>query len=436
MVKAVKKRQVLKNSLALGGWRGWFIVVVGAMLYSYQFIIRLSISSMKDDIMMDLMIDVITFGSIAGAYYIGYAFIQVPLGLMMDRLGPRRFMAAAGFFCGAGCFLFVSTKSPYVAGAARVLMGLGAANGFLGTLKLGMLWIPPHHMAKVVALTMIFGTVGAALANAPLSLLVNAIGWEKALQTIGMLGIFLGCLIYVFVRDGPPQKLSKSKRAAAVSPFLGLLQVLKSPQAWLVSMIGMLLFMPVVTLGDAWGKSFLIRVYGMEEAEALAIMTSMFLGIAVGGPFFMGVSDLILQRRLPLILGTIGAIIIQAIIILYTGLPMYFMYGLFFLIGFFYTAKGLCFTIIAECIPDRNAGGVALAFTNSIVNISGVFHPLIGALLVKHWSGTMLDGHPFYTEMDYRFALSIIPLMSFVALLLIFFLRETHPGRHVENRFN
>ncbi len=419
------------NLRGFGPLKNWFVVITGAMFYSYQFVVRVSPSPMKDDIMSDFLIDAATFGMITGAFYIGYSWIQIPLGLMMDRLGPRRFMAAAGALCGSGCILFVSTRNPYFAAAARIMMGLGAANGFLGTLKLGMMWVPPRHFAKVIAVAMIFGTIGAVLGNAPLSILVDAVGWHNAMYVLGGLGFVQGGIILLFVKDKP------SPKTVYQSPLVGLKQVMANPQAWIVSVVGLCMYVPIITLGDAWGKPFLMRAYGLEETEALTIVTTMFLGMAAGGPVFAGLSDMLLRRRFPLIIGSIGALTVQSLIVFGHNVPLFWMYPLFFLVGFFYTSKGLCFAIMSEVLTNREAGGVAIGFTNTIVNLSGlIFHPLIGYLLVKHWAGTSLDGSPFYTESDYRFGLCVIPICTAIALASICLLKETHPGRTVDPRFD
>ena len=93
---------------------------------------------------------------------------MIPLGILMDRFGPRRMFFVGSLLCAFSCFLFSYVSTPFMACVARLIMGVGAASGFLGTLKLGTLWLPAHRFGQVIALAMVFGTLGAVLGGAPL----------------------------------------------------------------------------------------------------------------------------------------------------------------------------------------------------------------------------------------------------------------------------
>ncbi|MCP4923565.1 MAG: MFS transporter [bacterium] len=422
----------------MGGKRAWTVIALGALFYMYQFSVRVSPNAMQDDIIVAFSIDAAIFGLIVGCYYVAYSGIQIPLGLLMDRFGPRRFMSGAGVLCGCACFLFASTTNPWVAGVARFMMGLGAACGFLGTLKLGTLWIPPKHIAKVIALTMAMGTTGALMGGAPLELLIDAIGWDQAFNVLGVFGLIIGLVIYIGVRDTPDGKNVPYQRIVDDNPFSGLKKVIRMPQAWIISGVGMMMYVPLTLFGVAWSKEFMMRVYSLGEGEALLWSSSMlFLGSAIGSPLFTALSDYMLRRRTPMMIGAVCALVVHSFICFSTGLPLYVMAILFFMAGFFYTSKCLCFASICEIMPNRSSGGVAIGFTNTIVMQTGVlFHPFIGYLLRWHWDGgTVWDERaqamvPFYTEGDYRFAFIIIPICMAISILLIRFVKETHPGRH------
>ena len=422
----------------MGGKRAWITVMLGALFYMYQFSVRVSPNAMQDNIILAFSIDAAVFGLIVGCYYIAYSGIQIPLGLLMDRFGPRRFMSGASVLCGLACFLFAFTRNPYIAGMARFMMGLGAACGFLGTLKLGILWIPQQHIAKVIALTMVMGTSGALLGGAPLEMLINKIGWDQAFNFLGIIGLLISLIIYIGVRDTPEKEDIIYEKKSHEKPFVGLKKVLFLPQAWIISTVGMMMYVPLTLFGDAWSKEFMMRIYSLNEKEALLCSSSMlFLGSAVGSPIFTLFSDYMLSRKIPMIIGAVCALIVHSLICFITGLPLYVMAILFFLAGFFYTSKCLCFASICEIIPDRSIGGVAIGFTNMIVMQTGVlFHPIFGFLLNYSWNGeTILNNKtqtmvPLYMEDDYRFAFSIIPICIIIAIFLIIMIKETHPGRH------
>ena len=164
----------------------------------------------------------------------------------------------------------------------------------------------------------------------------------------------------------------------------------------------------------------------VDEKIAASVITCMFLGAAIGSPFFTVLSDFLKKRRLPMVMGSIVTFFIYCAILLYPGQHLYVFYVLFFLAGFFYTAKVLTFAVICEIMP-RHMSGVSTAFINMIVMLTGVLHPLIGGLLDFKWDGKYENGIPLYTADDYRFALIILPICLIVSFFLMRFMKETHP---------
>lgn len=419
----------------IGGVRSWFIVASAAFFYTYQFVLRVSPNIARDDIMDVFNVDATTFGFIVGLYYWTYAGMQLPLGISMDRFGPRRLVAGAGIMCGIACYLFAHTNNIYIAGLARLMIGMGGACGLLGTLKLGSLWIPPKQFAQVVALAMIFGTMGAIAGEYPLLRLVEYAGWKRGLEILGIIGILMGVLNAFVLRDSPKDRQGRredrqnaAKRKTHIME--GLYRVIKMPQAWIISVYGMFMYIPIVLLGDAWGVGLLQSIYGVDERVGASIIGAMFLGASFGSPIFTTFSDYVQKRRTPMIWGTVLCFSVHSIIIFVDNIPLYFMYGLFFAAGFLYTAKSLSFASIVEIMP-RAESGVAVGFTNMVVMISGViFHPFVGRLLDYRLSqATLVNGVAAQTESDYRFALAIIPITLFLSLICLFFMKETHPAR-------
>ncbi|MEN8236780.1 MAG: MFS transporter [Pseudomonadota bacterium] len=421
----------------LGGKRAWIILVCAATFYFYQFIIRVFPAVMDKELMQAFSIDATGLGWLSSTYYIAYVSVLIPLGVLMDRVGPRRLLTLAGFMCAMGCGMFSFATGFWMPCVARFLMGLGAACGFLGCLKLGTLWFRPRHMGKVIAVTLAFGTTGAMFGGAPLELLNNTVGWHVTLQILGLTGLLISGLIFTFVRDGPPG--NKLSNGVDEHVFSGLVQVLLTPQVWFLALFGMLMYVPMVILGDLWGVGFVEKYYGIDQKVAASVVAAMWIGAAVGSPIFTTLSDEWARRRSPMILCVIGALVVHCLVFLVDGIPLLAMYVLFFLIGLFYTGKALTFASVTEIIP-RSASGVAIGVTNMVVMTSGIVaHPLVGWLVDHHWDGAMIEVKdalvPLYSIHDYRFGLSILPISMVLSFLLLQVIRETHPAFRGPKRF-
>jgi sugar phosphate permease len=133
-------------------------------------------------------------------------------------------------------------------------------------------------------------------------------------------------------------------------------------------------------------------------------------------------------------IGSIGALIIYCVIIYVPNIPLSFMYVLTFFTGFFFTGQLMCFAAAVDMVPTSSSG-LVVGFTNMIVMLSGViFQPFVGFLL--DFSHTVFEGSSshtttLYTLQDWKFALTSLVVCLAVAFSLVYFIKETHPKRHL-----
>lgn len=408
--------------------KGWMVVACSALFYMYQFMIRVSPNVMHEALLMHFSIDSAGLGLMVGTFYWSYAAIQIPLGITIDRLGPRLCLCGAACLCAIACFIFGHTTRPFIGGIARLLMGMGSACGFIGTIKLGTMWLDPKHVAKVTGFIILMGTTGACLGGAPLELLLKKTGFVMTMQLLGLIGIGVGILIYLVVNNHPDVDHHEElpNLYQNTHPLKNIARLIKTPQTWILAVYGMLMYLPITILGVGWGVPFIKRLANVSELIAVSVVSTMFLGAALGGPVWAFFSDHIKSRRIPLI---IGATVTAAIwfVVFTVKLPLYMLYSFFFMGGFVYPAKSLTFASICEMMPLKMSG-ISVAFVNMIVMATGIiFHPLIGGMIDAHWDGRMLHNMPYYTVEDYRFALLIIPALLMLSGILAFFMGETHP---------
>lgn len=411
-----------KEEKFLGLGRGWYVVGCAALFYAYQFILRVAPNVMNDELLRDLGINATELGTMISFYSWSYAGIQIPLGIVMDRFGAGRLLTLSALICGVSCFAFALTTSLFVCSLSLFLMGLGSACAFLGAMKLSTTWFPPSHLARAVALILVFGTLGASIGNTPLSVLVDSVGWQSAMHLFGYVGIGLAAIIYLVIGRHPEIVVYES----SVNIFSGLKVVLSNPQSWLIACFGMLMYAPITIMGTAWGIPFIKVAYHMDEKIAATVTTVMFVGAALGSPVFSLFSDHQQSRITPMFTGAILCTAIYCIIIFIPNLPVSTIYALFFAAGFCYTAKSLSFSAICEITPPAYSG-VGVGFVNTITMGTGIiFHPIIGKMIVYHWDGTIIDGVNFYSEWDYRFALALVPFSLAISVIICRFIRETH----------
>ena len=417
--------------------KAWVFWGLAALFYCYQFVLRVSPNVITQDLMRDFSVQGCALGVLGAFYYKAYAAMQIPLGVLLDYYGPKRLIAVSCAVAAFGTYVFSSADTLHMASFGRAMMGAGAACGFIGTLKLATLWFPPERMGMVIGFTMVLGTLGATSAGAPLGYMVDHFGWRTSMGFVALMGIGLAVFITLIMRE-PKQKYVE--RMAKVSDkdegedtyglLDGLIVLLRSKQAWLIALFGCLMYVPLAALADLWGSLYLSERYGISSKHAAAVTSLLYVGVAVGAPAAMWFSDYFQSRKKVMFISAIAFFAVFSSLLYISQLPLFSMYGFMFLAGFCFSGQNLVFAMATERLPTQ-ISGIAAAFTNMIVMLSGVvFEPLVGWLLDFKWQGLYTKtGAPHFTTADFTFALSVIPLALLGAYLTLFFIRETYPSK-------
>ena len=424
----------------------WLIWGCGGFFYLYQFILRASPSYMTEELMRDFHVHGLALGALVSFYYYAYAPVQIPLGLLLDKFGPRRVLLTLCALCVLGDLVFASANSLSMACAGRFLMGIGSAGAWIGSLKLITLYFPPHRTGTVIGATMFLGTMGPFLGGPLVARLVDQMGWRQAMYTLGLPGLFLLMGMFKFLRNGETSPSESSRHtgptddhrgnsvAAPSESFLtSLRHVFFLPQFWLNAGFAMLMYVPIAAFADLWGITFIQDLYHIEKPLAASMISSVFFGMSLGAFANTYFSDRIASRWIPMIIGACGSFITYGIVFYIPEIPVTFMYILMFLGGFFFTGQLLCFATAVEIVP-LHLSGLSVGFTNMVVMLSGViFQPFVGWLLdlSRSFSVDRSRTAPFYTIQDWRFALTSIMICLGLALFLLIFIHETHPKKKI-----
>src|SRR4030081_241251 len=103
---------------------GW---MTAALFFGYAWVLRVAPSVMVEELMRDFSVGAAVLGNLSAAYFYGYAGMQIPVGILLDRFGPRRLITIAALCCAGGCALFASGTTLGVVTAGRFLIGASAA---------------------------------------------------------------------------------------------------------------------------------------------------------------------------------------------------------------------------------------------------------------------------------------------------------------------
>jgi len=375
------------------------------------------------------------FGFLSAFYYYAYVPMQLPVGVLMDRFGPRRLLTFACLICVIGTFMFASTPVFWIAASGRFLVGLGSAFAFVGVLKLATIWLPEDKLGMVAGMATALGTIGAMIGDNVLGGMVTKMGWQQTVNYSAIFGIGLIFVLWFGLRDQKRYQRKSGTIDSFKKNMIDLGIIVRNKQIWINGLYGCLVYLPTTVFAELWGIPYLRHAHGLTESGADAANSLLFLGFTIGAPLMGYISDKIKRRKLPMMLGASGAAVVMVIILYMPGLTQFSLNILMFLLGLLYSAQAIVFAVGRELSP-KEAAGTAIAMTNMIVMIGAMFlQPTVGRLLdwsmLARTSAQAVPVHvdkmqQLYIAQDYQFALSVIPLGILIAVILTFFLRETY----------
>lgn len=408
-------------------WYPWLVWGLAVLFYFYEFLLQVSPGVMVADLMKAFNVNAGELGNLAALYFYIYAGIQIPVGILLDKFGPRYLLTFAAITCAIGSFLFGSAEQLALAGLGRMLIGLGSAFAAISCLKLAANWFPANRFALLTGLTVMVGMLGAINGQAPLALLVETTDWRNSMHVLGLSGIILAIYIYLIVRDSPPgTTVNKTHLQRKQDFWQGLRHILRNKQTWATSIYGGLIYAPTTAFAGLWGVPFLMSAYHLSRPTAAGMISFIFIGWAIGSPLWGWLSDRWQRRKPPLIIAAVGALLTITAIIYINTISLLSINILLLSFGLFSAGFLPAFSIVKES-NSQQYNATALGFINTLNMVGGaVAQPLIGYILDYRWTGLTAKGIRAYQLANFHVALLIIPIMLGLALLTLPFIKETY----------
>ncbi len=393
----------------------WLIAV---LFFAFQFILRLWPSLMVQEIMQQLTIEATEFGLIAAFYYYGYAGMQIPIAILLDRYGTQYIIFFCAILSGLSMFIFTNTDNWYIACLSRFFIGAGSAVGFLGVSKIVAEWFPKEKFSKMIGFSFTIGLIGAIYGGKPISLLADSYSFKMVSFSLTCISIVIGITAYLFIR-----KPQNSKVAGQNKFYLqNMKKLLSTPIIWILAIANLLMVGALEGFADVWGIPYLMKAYTYEKANAAELVSFIFVGMLVGGPLLAAMSKH-LSNYLVIILCGLGLSL--SFFLLLSGIleGWYGLSILFFIIGIMCCYQVIVFAAGAS-LTNIHLLSVTIAFLNCINMLGGsFFHTLIGFFMdFFEKSVSIHDGLLNYSVATYKLSLMVIPICSLLGTALVIFL--------------
>lgn len=400
---------------------GLMVCTLAALFYCYEFILRIIPGILHTELSLRFgHISAAMFGQIAALYYFAYSPMQLPVGMLIDRFGPRRLLTIACACCAIGSYLFGFSPSLWLVATGRFMVGFGSSFGFVGVLTLATMWLPKHLFSLFAGLMTTLGMLGNVYAEMKITNMTQTLGIGSVLSSTVYLGALLTLVICFCVRDN--QVYLKEHKTQLAPFFKEVLVVLKSLNVWIIGIIGACLYTSLSVFGELWGQTYLEHAHHLTKIQSAETMSMLFIGWAVGAPLSGFLSDKFGSRIVPLLIGAIGGLVSISIVLYAHSLSFNMVKLLILTYGLFTSSEIIVFAMAKEMSGVKIAGTV-FAVTNMIVTLVGaIFQPLVGWLLDIFGQRVWIEDHYLYQVQDYQLALAILPISMLIVILLCSFL--------------
>jgi predicted MFS family arabinose efflux permease len=426
-VAAAKEDRLMNFAPKLGTTRSetaLFLIAALVAIYAISQFLRNSIGVIANDLARELDLSATQTGLLSSAFFFSFAAVQIPIGILIDRYGPKRTMLGTAVLTVAGTVLFALAPSASLLITARVLMGLGCSTFFMAPLVIYARRFPPERFASLTSLQMGLANTGTLAATAPLAASAAAFGWRASFLAVAVLAVVIWFVIAFAV---PRDSGSDRPKETWAATFRGVAAALKVPSFWPVFFMHLTTYGCFASVIGLWAGPWLSDVHGADLATRGRILllgaTAQICGMLLWGAMdrFWG------SYKKPVLIGSTATILLLGILVFVpldrTLATFWFVpFGLFVAYTPILTSHGKSLfpaVLTGRGITLMNIGTMGGAFLSQ--SVTGMLIDLVGR-----------SDQGLYRPEGYRLVFG--SLAAWLLLSLTFYVRaiDPHPSRYAK----
>jgi MFS family permease len=374
----------------------------------------------------ELGLDAGALSALPAALFLGSAIMQLPVGVLFDRFGPRRTVAAFVLITAAGVAWFASAKTAAGLTAALLVTGWGIAPVFMGTIVLLSRWVPRDRLSTASAITVGVGGTGMLLSATPFAAATAAFGWRETLFVVAGFNVFLALAVYLTTRDRPPdtpEPAGPPETLLQIARGLGV--VLREPRIYALGALAGTAVGSFLTFRALWIGPYLNDVHGsglIERGNLVFLVSLAWLVSAVA----IGPLDRVFDTRRGVVsVGVLAMTAWFAVLAAASGVSLTVAVALMVALGLCAGLSSPIFAHARALFPDRYVGRVVTAINLFIWG---------GVFIVQVVSGIIVDLFPadaqgHTPEVAYRALFGVLALLLLLALVMYRRVDDVPPSR-------
>jgi len=415
--------------------RSWLVFGVGVFAYLIAVMQRSSLGIAGVDATERFDVQAAALSSLAVVQLLVYAALQIPVGVVLDRHGPRVLIATGAVLMVAGQTTMALAPTLGVALVGRILVGAGDAMTFISVSRLIASWFSGRALPLLSQAMGTIGALGQVLSAIPLSIVLHQFGWEPAYLSAAALSVVAFILVFVFVRNAPSGSVQIERPGGWPAALHQLRESLARPGTQLGFWSHFVTQSPGTVLSLLWGFPFISVGLGYGAAAASLFLTLIVAVAIVAGPILGILSARYPYRRSNIVLGIVVSMAVAwSALLLWPGQPPLWLVVLLLVV----VAVGgpgslIGFDFARTFNPARSLGSAS-----GVVNVGGflasfVMMLLIGIVLdlIDHANGGSGIPAELYSLESFRIAFLVqFPIVGIGVFFLLVARRKTRRRMH------
>ena len=298
------------------------VVLIGALsaIHTMSQFLRTSIGVIAPDLAREIGLSAAGIGLLASSFFMSFAAAQVPLGVAIDRFGPRLVLAASTVIAVVGTVVFATATSPELLVLGRILTGIGCSSFFIAPLTIYSRWFPPERFSMVVGIQLGVSTLGTLAATAPLAFAAAAVGWRTTFLVAAGITALLGVLVFAIARDYPPGVVAPTRHESLAESIRGLAVIARTPSVLRLFAMHFSGYSILVTVLGLWGGPYLAHVYGYNLERRGDLLFVLAIASLLGSLAWGPMDRLFSSYKRPVIAGAIATVLLL-VWLTYVGQP-------------------------------------------------------------------------------------------------------------------
>lgn len=292
---------------------GGAVALIATLIIFYmvsQFL-RNSIGVIAPDLAAELGMSASEIGVLSSVFFLVFASAQLPLGVALDRFGPRRCMLACAGIAVAGAIVFAQARTPTGLIVGRILLGLGSSSSFMAPLALYARRFPPERFATLTGLQLGLGSFGTLFATAPLAWASAAFGWRDSFLAVGLLSAMIAVLVWWVVRE-ESDRPAADKTSANKPPegwrdsLAGIAEVTRIPGFGPLFLMHLTAYSSFALVVGLWGGPYLTHIYGFGLKDRGDLLLLAAVAQIVGSLLWGPTDRLFGNHKIPVLFGALA----------------------------------------------------------------------------------------------------------------------------------